>query len=273
MNAPHLRLREEAYTVKKAFRLWIVASLLAVLAVVGGCGGEKKEAADGAKPLRVGSETTFAPFEFQDEKTKQYIGFDIDLMEAIGRKMNRKVEIVSMGFDALIPALGAGNIDAAISGMTITEERKQKVAFSDPYYKAGLSMVVREDNQSIREFKDLEGKKIGVQIGTTSAAESKKIANATVREFNNAPEAFMELQAGGVEVVINDKPVNDYYLAQAAAKGVKSVEKTLTSEDYGIAVDKKNAELAQQISKALAEVKQSGEYDTIYQKWFGAKKN
>lgn len=257
----------------KKMRIWLVISLLAVLAVAGGCGGEKKEAAEGTKPLRVGSETTFAPFEFQDEKTKQYIGFDIDLMEAIGKKMNRKVEIVSMGFDALIPALGAGNIDAAISGMTITEARKEKVAFSDPYYQAGLSMVVREDNQDIREFKDLEGKKIGVQIGTTSANEAKKIAGATVREFNNAPEAFMELQAGGVEVVINDKPVNDYYLAQAAAKGVKSVEKTLTSEEYGIAVDKKNAALAKEISKALGEVKQSGEYDKIYQKWFGAKKS
>lgn len=259
--------------MKKTLRMCVAACLLAALAVVGGCGGEKKEAAGDAKPLRVGSETTFAPFEFQDEKTKQYIGFDIDLMEAIGKKMNRKVEIVSMGFDALIPALSAGNIDAAISGMTITEERKQKVAFSDPYYQAGLSMVVREDNQTIREFKDLAGKKIGVQIGTTSANEAKKIEGATVREFNNAPEAFMELQAGGVEVVINDKPVNDYYLAQAAAKGVKSVEKTLTSEEYGIAVDKKNTDLAKQISKALAEVKQSGEYDKIYQKWFGVKKS
>ncbi len=237
-----------------------------------GCGQSKQTAkASTETVIKVGSETTFAPFEFQDEQTKEYVGFDIDLMQAIGTKMGVKVEIASMGFDGLIPALNAGNIDAAISGMTITEERKQKVAFSDPYYQSGLSMVVKLDNDSIHSFKDLEGKRIAVQIGTTGAEAAKKVSNATVREYNNAPEAFMELKAGGVDVVINDKPVNDYYLAQDVAKEAKAVTETLTSEDYGIAFDKNNTELVAKVNKALAELKANGEYDKIYQKWFAQK--
>ena len=155
--------------------------------------------------------------------------------------------------------------------MTITEERKQKVAFSDPYYQSGLSMVVKLDNDSIHSFKDLEGKRIAVQIGTTGAEAAKKVSNATVREYNNAPEAFMELKAGGVDVVINDKPVNDYYLEQDVAKEAKAVTETLTSEDYGIAFDKNNTELVAKVNKALAELKANGEYDKIYQKWFAQK--
>lgn len=244
--------------------------MLIMLSVLfAGCGQE--QGAGQTAVLRVGSETTFAPFEFQDEKTKRYVGFDIDLIEAVAKQMNRKIEVVSMGFDSLIPALNAKNIDAAISGMTITDEREKQVSFSDPYYQAGLSMVVKADNDAIEGFKDLAGKKIAVQIGTTSAMEAKKIPNAIVREFNNAPEAFMELLAGGVEVVINDKPVNDYYLQQTASKEVKSVEKTLTSEAYGIAMAKRNDALVSEVNKALAALKESGEYDRIYAKWFGKK--
>lgn len=236
-----------------------------------GCSQQEEEKASPAGVLRVGSETTFAPFEFQDEQTKEYIGFDIDLIKAIGKQMNMPVEIVSMGFDGLIPALNAGNIDAAISGMTITDERKGKIVFSDSYYRSGLSIVIKSENEAIRSLKDLEGKKIAVQIGTTGAMEAKKIAGADIREFNNAPEAFMELQAGGVEAVINDKPVSDYYLKQNAAKYAKSLDETLTSEEYGIAFDKKNVEIVKKVNQALRDLKQSGEYNKIYEKWFGSK--
>lgn len=253
-------------------RICILLTVVLFMLGLGGCGQQNEEKKEQGNILRVGSETTFAPFEFQDEQTKEYIGFDIDLIKAIGKQMNMKVEIVSMGFDGLIPALNAGNIEAAISGMTITEERKGKIAFSDPYYKSGLSIVIKTDNDAIKSFKDLEGKKIAVQIGTTGAMEAKKIAGADIREFNNAPEAFMELQAGGVDAVINDKPVSDYYLKQNAAKYAKSLDETLTSEEYGIAFDKKNVELVKKVNEALAELKKNGEYDKIYEKWFGSKK-
>jgi polar amino acid transport system substrate-binding protein len=224
-----------------------------------------------SKVLKVGSETSFAPFEFQDAKSNEYVGFDMDLIQAIGKQMGYEVKVQSMGFDGLIPALEAGNIDVAVSGMTINEERAKKVNFSKPYYKSGLNVVVKIDNTTIKSFKDLDGKKIAVQIGTTGANEAKKVPNATIREFNNAPEAFMELKAGGVDAVVNDAPVNEYYIAQAGSKDAKVVGELLSSEDYGIATSKKNTELAGKIDKALDELKKNGEYEKIYVKWFGKK--
>lgn len=262
------RFKGEGIVSKKIMSLFIVGVFILSLGLVG-CG--KQEAAKPAKVLKVGSEAAFAPFEFQDEGTKEYIGFDIDLIKAIGKQMGAEVQIQNMGFDGLIPALEANNIDVAISAMTITEERAKKVSFSKPYYKSGLTMVVRTDNNSIKTFNDLEGKKIAVQIGTTGADEAKKVKNAQIREFNSAPEAFLELKAGGVDAVVNDKPVNEYYIAKAGGKEAKMVGEPLTAEDYGIAASGKNKELATQIDKAIDELKKNGEYEKIYVKWFGKK--
>lgn len=250
---------------KKMIALIVLGLFVLALA---GCG--QRAATPAKKVLKVGTNAEFAPFEFQDEKSKEYVGFDIDLMKAIGKQMGYEVQIQNMGFDGLIPALEGGNIDVIASGMTINDERSKKVNFTKPYYKSGLTIVVKKDNEAIKGFKDLEGKNIAVQIGTTGATEAKKIPNAKVREFNSAPEAFMELKAGGADAVINDKPVNDYYLAQGGSKDAKVVGEPLTSEDYGLAT-KKNSELGQQIDKALDELKKNGEYDKIYEKWFGTK--
>ena len=254
----------------------IAFSVLAIfLLVVGlaGCGQQPAKPAEQPKPqvLKIGSDTAFAPFEFQDEKSKEYVGFDMDLIKAIAKQMGAEVQVQGMGFDGLIPALEGGQIDASISAMTITPERAQKVNFSKPYYKSGLSVVVKADNNTIKGFKDLDGKRIAVQIGTTGADEAKKIKDAKIREFNTAPEAFIELKAGGVDAVVNDLPVNEYYIAQAGGKDAKLVGEPLTSEEYGIATSKKNTELADKINKALDELKKNGEYEKIYVKWFGKK--
>lgn len=257
---------------KKVVALVVLGAFLLSLGLVG-CGQQsgKPAAAPEKKVLKAGSDTAYAPFEFQDEKSKEYVGFDVDLIKAIAKQMGAEVEIQSMNFDGLIPALEAGNIDLAVSAMTITDERAQKVNFSKPYYKSGLTIVVKSNDDVIKSFKDLEGKRIAVQIGTTGADEAKKIKDAKIREFNTAPEAFMELKAGGVDAVINDKPVNDYYIKEAGGKDAKQVGDPLTAEDYGIATAKKNTELGDKINKALDEVKKSGEFDKIYEKWFGKK--
>ncbi len=254
-------------------KIALLLTMLLALTVLSGCGGQTAKPAEQAKAkvLKVGTDAGFAPFEFQDEVSKKYVGFDIDLIEAIGKQIGYEVQIQSMGFDGLIPALDAGNIDAIIAGMTITPERAKKVNFSKPYYKSGLSIVVKADNNTIKNFQDLEGKKLGVQIGTTGAMEAKKIKNATIREFNTAPEAFMDLKAGGIDAVVNDLPVNEYYIAKAGAKDAKVVGEPLNSEDYGIATSKKNATLGEQINKGLDELKKNGEYEKIYVKWFGRK--
>lgn len=218
--------------------------------------------------LNVASDTAFAPFEFQGEFGTEYEGFDMDLIRAIGRVMGSEVKIQGMNFDGLIPALEAGNVDCVISAMTITDERAQKVNFSAPYYKSGLSIVVRPENNSINGFGDLSGKRIAVQIGTTGADKAKEVPGAVIREFNTAPEAFLELQAGGVDAVINDLPVNEYYIAVMGGNAGKLVGAPLTSEDYGIATSKNNPQLTAEINAALQQLKDSGEYAAIYVKWF-----
>ncbi|MCX7780886.1 MAG: basic amino acid ABC transporter substrate-binding protein [Negativicutes bacterium] len=252
-------------------RIGVIAVLLVAVLALGLAGCAQQPSASTAKVLKVGAETTFPPFEFQDEKTKEYTGFDIDLMKAIAKQMGYEMQIQSMGFDALIPALEAGQIDVIASAMTITEERAKKVTFSKPYYKSGLSIVVKSDNNTIKTFKDLEGKRIAVQIGTTGADEAKKIKDAKVREYNSTSEAFLELKAGGVDAVVNDLPVNQYYLAQGGAKDAKAVGEILNAEEYGIAIAKKNKDLADKVNNALEEIKKNGEYDKIHEKWFGKK--
>ena len=261
--------------MKKKTLVWLVLALFTVALGIAGCGGEKKADNAGKEVVRVGAEMTFPPFEFQDEKSKDYVGFDMDLARALAKEMGMELEIQSMGFDALIPALDSGTIDMIASGVSITPERQQKVAFSAPYYKSGLSILVKNENTTIKNFKDLEGKKIAVQIGTTSAEEARKIPGAVVREFNGVPETFMELKAGGVDAVVNDLPVNQYYLGQFEKKGDAFAKLATTelknAEDYGIAVAKKNTELAGKVNKALETLKANGEYDKLHQKWFGKK--
>ncbi|MDY6269129.1 MAG: basic amino acid ABC transporter substrate-binding protein [Selenomonadaceae bacterium] len=251
---------------------------LALAAAVGftGCGGDtaatSSSSGSGAKVLKVGASVDFAPFEFQDEGQTEYQGFDMDLIRAIGKEMGYDVEISNIGFDGLIPALQAKNVDVLITGMTINDERKQSVDFSDPYYQSGLTIVVRDNEEAIKSFNDLKGKKIAVQIGTTSATESKKIEGAEVKELNTPADCFMELKNGGVDAVVNDRPVNDYFITKSQQTGVKTLPDRLTAEDYGIAVAKGNTELLGKINDALKKLKDNGEYDKIFAKWFGEQK-
>lgn len=251
-------------------KLHVVAGLLAALmmAIAAGCGGGSQQAAKEQKVLRVGTEPTFAPFEFQEKDSKEFAGFDMDLARALGKKMGRKVEIQNMGFDALVPALNSGNIDMVAAGMSITDERKKAVAFSDPYYTSGLIIVVTKDNNDIKTLKDLEGKKIAVQIGTTGAAKAGTVPGAKVTSFNTNAEVFLELENKGVDAVIIDKPVAAYYMTKEGKEKDKMVGETMDAESYGFAF-KKDSKLAAEVNKALGELKQDGEYDKIYTKWFG----
>ena len=256
-------------------QLSLLLSLLLIALVAVGCGGtDKKPAAEEKKPttakvLKIGTNPDFAPFEFQDDKTKDYVGFDMELIKAMAKKAGYEAQINSLAFDGILPALMAGNIDVAISGITITPERSEKVLFTTPYYKSGLSIIVKLDNKNINSIKDLEGKKIAVQIGTSSAMAAKKIPNAIVREFNTTSDVYMEVKNGGADAGINDLPVNQYYIKTTGSKDLKMVGDLLAAEDYGIAVNKKSTDLQKQLNAALEDLKKSGEYDKIYEKWFG----
>lgn len=255
----------------KKFLLWAMMLVFSLALLGCGSSGGGKDQKANEKVLNVGTNATFTPFEFVDEKTNEYSGFDMDLIRAVGKEMGYTVKIHNIAFDGLIPSLESGNISVIASGMTITEERAKKVIFSEPYYKSGLSIIVKTDNSAINSFDDLAGQKIAVQIGTVGAIYAKKIPNAIIREFNSASDTFIELKAGGVVAAINDLPVNQYYIKQIQEKDMKLVGSVVNVEGFGLAVSKKDAELMEQINRALAKINQNGEYDKIYQKWFANK--
>ncbi|MBW4560880.1 MAG: ABC transporter permease subunit [Mojavia pulchra JT2-VF2] len=220
------------------------------------------------KTLRVANEPAFPPFEFLGSEGKSQ-GFSIDLMNAIAQAANFKVDFQSVPFDGIIPALQAKTVDAAISSMTITEERAKTVSFSRPYFKAGLAIAVRTDNQEITNFDSLKNKRIAVQIGTTGAKKAQGIPGAQIRSFDSAPIALQELANGNVDAVINDAPVTLYAISTGNLKGLKVVEQLLTEEYYGIATPKNSVNLAL-INDGLNRVLSNGTYSQIYQKWFKA---
>lgn len=228
--------------------------------------------ANAAQELRVGTHPTFAPFEFMDTHTREYVGFDMDLIREMGKRAGFDVKLVNMGFDGLIPALFTGTIDVAASGITITEERKKKVDFCDPYYEAGQGLLVRTDSvKQYSDLKSLEGKTIAVQIGTTGADLAKTIKGANIKAFNTGAEAFMDLKMKGSEAVITDRPVIGYFMVKnpKAAKGLTMQKIRLDAEYFGIAVKKGNTALRNSLNDALRGMKSDGSYQKIYKKWFG----
>lgn len=255
--------------MKKLFLLLLAVCLLGTVALTAGCGQSDSAEQSGKKVLRVGMDASYPPFGSQNQETKDYEGFDVDIIRAIGAEEGFDVEISNRSFDGLIPALQAKEIDVAINDITITADRKQSVDFSKPYYIAGLGVVVRSDNDTIHTAEDLQGKTLGVSIGSTGEEAARKIPGANVRVFNAINEAFLEVQNGGVDAVVNDIPTNEYYVSHAGNKNVRTAEVALTKEDLGIAVLKGNTELLTKIDDGLAKIKANGKFSEIYEKWFG----
>lgn len=221
------------------------------------------------RKLVVGMDATYPPFGSQDTETRQYVGYDVDIIRAIGKAEGFEVEVKNLAFDGLIPALKTGNIDIAINDITVTPERAKSVDFSNRYYIAGLGVVVNAENTTITKAEDLEGKRLAASIGSTGEIAVRKIKGAKIRIFNQLTECYLELRNNGVDAVVNDIPTNDYYVATAGRGKVKALPIALTRENLGIAVRKGNTELLTRINRGLATIKQNGEFATIFEKWFG----
>lgn len=259
--------------LSRKWKAFLAAGALAAAAVMAGCGGSdsKTEAAPAGgaqKIIRVGAETTYPPFEFTEGD--KYVGFDIDLADAVVREIGGKMEFKSMGFDALIPALQSGQIDIVASGMDVTPEREKQVAFSDVYFdRSGYVIIVSKSNDQIHDWKDLEGKVVGGQVGTKQVELAKDAKASQVKQFDSNSQAFMELNARTVDAVVIDAPVGMYYLKQGADKDLKLVGTPQESVGFAFAMKKDNKEMQADVNKALKTLKENGTYDQIYSKWFG----
>ena len=273
--------------MKKHLKGFMVSLLVLGLSfTLAGCGGQANTSTEGEKKadatssapaitkIVVGSEAAYAPFEFVDVKTGEVVGFDAELIKAIGEAVGLEVEIKNTAWKGLIPGLEAGTLDAVISAMTITDERKKSSDFSDPYFTAYQYFAVKEDS-TIKIDTDLVGKKVGVQTNTTghyAAQKIKGMKDSDIKKFDTTPLALIELQNGKVEAVVADSPVVLEFINKNPDAKIVAVDPKLPGKDeYGIAVKKGNTELLSKINEGLKKVKESGKYDEIYTKYFGNK--
>ena len=226
-----------------------------------------------AEQLIMGTESTYPPFEYTDTKNgSEIVGFDIDMVRMLGHKAGFTIKVVSMGFDALIPAILSRQIDIAGAAITITEERAKKVSFTQPYYDSGLSILVRKaDKDTYKTDKDLKNKILCGQLGTSGAAYARTIEGATVKTFNTMNETYMELRNKGCEAVIGDRPTIAYFMtSNARNKKLFTLQDTvLNVEQFGFIVAKDNKKLLARLDKAFEEAKKDGSYKALLVKWFG----
>lgn len=248
-----------------------VALVFAVALLVAACGGGGGGGGgEEAEQVTVASDIAYPPFEFNQDG--EPAGFDIDLMNEIGERANLEIEYENVRFDSIIQGLGNNQYDAAISAMTITPEREERIDFSEPYFNADQSLLVQSDSD-IQSTDDLADATVGVQIGTTGAQEAQKLREegkiANVRTFNVVTDAFNALQNGQVDAVINDFPVSADRASQSDGE-LEIVQNIPTGEQYGIAFPT-DSDLRPRVNDALAEIKEDGTYEEIYQKWFDEK--
>ncbi|MGG6098178.1 glutamine ABC transporter substrate-binding protein GlnH [Pantoea allii] len=220
------------------------------------------------KKLIVATDTAFVPFEFK--QGDKYVGFDVDLWDAIAKQLKLDYTLKPMDFSGIIPALQTRNVDLALAGITITDERKKAIEFSDGYYKSGLLVMVRNNENDIKSINDLNGKVVAVKSGTGSVDYAKShIKTKDLHQFPNIDNAYMELGTNRADAVLHDTP-NILYFINTAGKGrFKAVGESIEAQQYGIAFPKGSDELREKVNGALKTLKENGTYNTLYKKWFG----
>ncbi|MEX0953015.1 MAG: basic amino acid ABC transporter substrate-binding protein [Nitriliruptoraceae bacterium] len=255
-------------------RITAVLAVLSLLVVA--CGGDD-DASTGdfdlvsAGTLTVCTDVPYPPFEFEDPDSPiGYRGFDIDLIAAIAEENGLEVEIIATGFEGLESGttMAAGTCDLAASAMTITDARAERLDFSDAYYSADQSLLVLEGSE-VAGIDDLvEGLTVGVQSGTTGEQYAEEnVPGATVTAFENPGDLFTALQAGQLDAVLQDLPVNEEYAANTG--DVQVIAEFVTDENYGFAMTRDREDgLVDAVNTGLQAVRDSGLYDELFAEYF-----
>ena len=217
--------------------------------------------------LTMGTNAAFPPYEFMDENNN-VVGIDAEIAAAVAEKIGMKLEIKDMAFESLITAVSSGAVDIVLAGMTVTEERKESVNFTDSY-ATGVQVVIVKEDSAIATIDDLAGKKIGVQTGTTGDIYcAGDYGEDAVARYDNGALAVAALQNGQVDcVVIDNEPAKAFV---AANEGLKLLDTEYITEDYAAAIAKDNTELLDKVNAALAELKAEGKLDEIIGKYIKA---
>lgn len=241
----------------------LIKTLLACALLI--CGANSKTLREGT--LKVATEGTFSPFSYYNDKN-ELVGYDVDVARAVAKKLGLKIEFLTAPWDAMLAAFDAGKADAVFNQVSITDERKKKYEYSVPYTVVYGAIIVHKDNNDIKSFEDLKGKKNADSATSNWAQVAKKYGaqNVTVDSFAKSMELLI---ARRVDTVVRDNTVFYDFLKQRPDAPIKIAAK-LKDVDYSAAiVQKGNKELADQISKALNELKAEGKLKEISLKYFG----
>lgn len=251
----------------KAHR-FVMASLVAVGLILVPLALSPALAAGKARTVTVATDATWPPMEMVDA-AKNIVGFDIDFLKAVAKEAGFNVVFKNTAWDGIFAGIEAGKYDAIISSMTITDERKKTMDFSDPYINAGQILVVPKADKAAKTLADLKGKKAGAQIGTTGAMEIKKVAGVELKSYDEIGLAFEDMTAGRIAAVVCDTPVAANYALQRQEykDKFKIVGEAFTEEYYGIVVKKGNKELQALLNKGIKAVKAKGLDKPIIEKW------
>ena len=220
--------------------------------------------------LRVGTESTFRPFEFRNDKN-EIVGFDIDLINAVGAKLGKKIEIVDTAFDSLIPSLLTKKIDIIAAGMSATAERAKKVAFSETYYSTPDAIVVKTENADIKATKDLAGRIGTVQTGTIQDSFITSVKGVReIKRFSKTDDALLEVLLGRADFAVVDSTVtednlknNKNFVGKLKVAFLEQISKT----GMALAMNKEDTKLQEAVKKAFDELKKEGFLEKLGKKW------
>ena len=256
---------------KKLLSLMLVAAM--ALAAVA-CGSKEEaaeapaateEATEEKEVLVMATNAEFPPYEYYEGQ--EIVGIDAEIAAAVAEKLGCELKIEDMAFDSIIAAVSSGKADFGLAGMTVTEDRLESVNFSDTYAHATQVVIVVEGSE-IASVADLDGKKIGVQLGTTGDIYAGDIADATIERYNKGFEAVQALSQGKIDAVIIDNEPAKVFVSEN--EGLVLLDEAFTEEDYAMAIAKENTELLDKVNTALAELKEDGTLQEIVDKYIAA---
>ncbi|MDF2893035.1 MAG: ABC-type transporter, periplasmic subunit family 3 [Clostridia bacterium] len=268
--------------MKNKFRILItlIATFILAAFILSGCSAKSANSKDGYSEIKdkgfivVGLDDTFAPMGFRDEKG-EVVGFDVDLAKEVFKRNNLEVKFQPIDWSMKETELNTGNIDAIWNGYTITDERKEKVAFTNPYLE-NRQVIITLANSSIKSKKDLKDKIVAAQNESSSVDAMNKepevvssLKNGEIIVLDTNNEAFMDLEAGRIDAVVADEILARYYISQRGVEKYAVLEDDFGKEEYGIGIRKTDKELLAAIEKALDEMRKDGTAAEISKKWFG----
>jgi len=251
---------------------WITLSLLTSASLLLVACSDKTSTEDKDKVYLVATDASYAPFESVNSHN-EIVGFDVDVLKAVAEKAGIKVQFINTPWEGIFSALAAGDRDIVMSCVTITDDRKKNMDFSEPYFKAQQLIAVGA-NSPITKFSDLKNKKVGVQNSTTGDVVTQKLLgkdNTNIKRFETMTLALQEMLNGGVDAVVGDSGTINFFVKQNDRVKMKVLsDPSFTQEFYGYAVKKGNTKLVETLNKGIKAIKEDGTYQKIYDQYFGS---